>query len=84
MSGTLPTSWGSPTAWQQLQYLYVTDCSLTGEYIIHPLSLVYQKAILMDEFVSCRVHLTKATQGEGPGEVNPCHSDVALHINPFQ
>ena len=32
MSGSLPPGWGSPTAWQQLQYLYVVDCSVAGEY----------------------------------------------------
>ena len=30
MSGSLPPKWGSPTAFQQLQYLYVVDCPLTG------------------------------------------------------
>ena len=47
MSGTLPPRWGSPTAWQQLQYLYIIDCPLTGEYILHPLPLLHQEALLM-------------------------------------
>ena len=31
MSGTLPPEWGSPTAFQQLQYLYVVGCTVTGD-----------------------------------------------------
>lgn len=30
MSGSLPPEWGSPRAFQRLQYLYVVDCTLTG------------------------------------------------------
>lgn len=76
MSGTLAPSWGSPAAWQQLQYLYATDCSITGEYMIQPLSLVYQKAILMVRFTL-----------QGPSKVKgfiSCHSAVALHMAPSQ
>lgn len=30
MSGILPPEWGSPAAFQQLQYLYIVACTVTG------------------------------------------------------
>ena len=46
MSGTLPPEWGSPTAFQQLRYLYVVDCPLTGEPPVVPLPLFHKKHFL--------------------------------------
>lgn len=74
MSGTLPPEWGSPTAWQQLQYLYIIDCPLTGEYIFHPLSLLPQEALPMDCLLSYSFYLTAGKQVEGVLPLSFCYS----------
>ena len=54
MSGTLPPEWGSPAAWQQLQYLYLVDCPLTGGALTALCSCAYTKQVclMLPEF-SC-------------------------------